>query len=150
MTGGHTGRCGCGNVEYTVTGPLRDIYHCHCERCRRFSGHHVATSAAPTADITIVDNERSLRWYSPHPDVAYGFCSMCGSSLFWRDFSKRSPETSIMAGTLDDTEGLIVAAAWWTHDASSYHQLQPGIPDGETAQLARDAGSCEGRAGHLP
>lgn len=132
MTDDHTGRCGCGNVGYTVTGPLRDIYHCHCERCRRFSGHHVASTAAPTADIAVDDPEGSLRWYSPHPDVAYGFCSTCGSSMFWRDLTKVISETSIMAGTLDDTDGLTVAAAWWSHDARSYHRLQPGLADGET------------------
>jgi hypothetical protein len=54
-----SGRCECGGVSYTVVGPLRSVWNCHCHRCRRFTGHHMAaTAAAPdrvrfTSDTTL-------------------------------------------------------------------------------------------------
>ena len=46
-----TGGCLCGGVRYAVTGPLRDIIACHCEQCRRSSGHFVAATACRREQI---------------------------------------------------------------------------------------------------
>ena len=35
----------CGGVRDSVEGP-RDVYNCHCGRSRRFTGHHMAETAA--------------------------------------------------------------------------------------------------------
>lgn len=40
-----TGGCMCGAVRYAVHGPLRNVITCHCEQCRRSSGHFVAATA---------------------------------------------------------------------------------------------------------
>src|ERR1700735_4617008 len=41
-----TGGCMCGAVRYRVDGPLRSIVVCHCEQCRRMTGHVLAATAA--------------------------------------------------------------------------------------------------------
>ena len=38
----------CGAVTYAVEGELRPVTNCHCYRCRRFTGHYLAASAALT------------------------------------------------------------------------------------------------------
>jgi hypothetical protein len=114
------GRCLCGGISFVITGPARDVINCHCERCRRFTGHFMAGSATTIDAITITGSE-SLRWYEPSPGVGYGFCGTCGSSLFWRTDTK--PEhLSICAGTLDPPTGLRTTQAWWTDHASDYHE----------------------------
>ena len=52
-----TGGCLCGGVRYTVTGPLRDIVACHCEQCRRSSGHFVAATACRQKYFTLDKQE---------------------------------------------------------------------------------------------
>ena len=42
-----TGRCECGGVRYRIDGDVRDVVNCHCGRCRRFTGHHMAATSAP-------------------------------------------------------------------------------------------------------
>lgn len=117
-TGRHEGRCLCGAVGYTVSGPLRDVVDCHCERCRRFTGHHLAASGAPVNAVHVDDADGRLSWYGV-PGAEYGFCRTCGSSLFWR--AESSPEhLSICAGTLDPPTGLRTTEAWWTSQASDY------------------------------
>lgn len=119
------GRCLCGGIRYAVQGELRDVINCHCERCRRFTGHHMAATSAARADLTVDDPESLLRWYSPVPEAGYAFCGRCGSSLFWR--SSADPDRwSICAGTLDPPTGLTTTQAWWTSQASDYHQ-RPGL-----------------------
>ena len=121
-----SGRCLCGAVTYRVTGPLRYVTDCHCERCRRFTGHHMAASAASVADLHIDDPSGRLTWHDV-PGAAYGFCGTCGSSLFWRADSDTA-QMSICAGTLDTPTGLTTVEAWWTSQASDYF-TRPDVPE---------------------
>jgi hypothetical protein len=121
------GRCLCGGISFEVLGALRDVVDCHCHRCRRFTGHHMAATAVDSAGLRIHDGEVLLRWFSPAAEVEYGFCGRCGSSLFWR--ATAAPErTSICAGTLDPPTGLTTACAWWVSEASDYHP-RPDLPE---------------------
>jgi hypothetical protein len=115
-----TGRCLCGGVVFTVDGPLRDVTNCHCHRCRRFTGHHMAASDADVVDLQITDPEQLLTWFYPVPEAGYGFCGRCGSSLFWR--SEDAKRMTICAGVLDPPTGLRTVAAWWISEASDYHE----------------------------
>ena len=125
-----TRRCLCGGNTYRTPGPLRDVLDCHCHRCRRFTGHHMAATAAATSDLDVDDRESLLRWYHPVPDAGYAFCGRCGSSLFWR--ATATPErTAICAGTLDPPTGLTTVRAWWISEASDYHP-RPDVPEFDT------------------
>lgn len=118
------GRCVCGGVSYRVDGPLRDVINCHCDRCRRHTGHFMAATAADVADVSI--QGETLRWYTVGSEVQYGFCGNCGSTMFWRAADK--PESlSIAAGTLDHPTGLTTTAALFTEDAADYHELDETI-----------------------
>jgi hypothetical protein len=119
------GHCMCGGVRYSVEGELRDVFNCHCERCRRITGHYMAATAAHPDAVT-VESSSTLRWYVPDGGVEYGFCSACGSSLFWR--AAAHPEKlSICAGTLDQPTGLRTTDAWYAADHADYHQPQTGL-----------------------
>lgn len=121
-----TGGCLCRAVTYSVAGELRAVANCHCERCRRFTGHHMAATAAAVADLRIDDPGRLLSWFTVE-GAAYGFCRACGSSLFWRADS--SPAVmSICAGTLEPPTGLGTVEAWWTSQASDYF-IRPDLPE---------------------
>ena len=125
-----SGRCLCGAVSFVVTGPLDDVLDCHCARCRRFTGHYMAAARARVDDVETTDPAGLLRWYAPVPEAEYGFCSRCGSSLFWR--STGAPErVSICAGTLEPPTGLRTVEAWWTSEASDYHD-RPELPERAT------------------
>jgi hypothetical protein len=124
------GRCLCGGVRYAVHGDLRDVIDCHCERCRRFTGHYLAATSATLEDLDVDDSESLLRWFFPVPEAGYAFCSRCGSSLFWQSTADPT-RRSICAGTLDPPTGLRTTQAWWTSQASDYH-VRPDLPENET------------------
>jgi hypothetical protein len=119
------GRCECGGVRYEVTGPLRDVYNCHCGRCRRITGHHMAATATRPDAVHLLDRT-TLRWYAPDDSCAYGFCGTCGSTLFWR--ARSDPDKwCIAAGTLDQPTGLRTTKAWWVAEAADYHDRPGGV-----------------------
>lgn len=120
-----TGACMCGSVRYQVNGPLRPVIACHCEQCRRFSGHFVAATATRKAYFQLL-NANGLKWYSYKPGLRQGFCQECGSSLFFED--ENSDRISIAAGTLDKHQGLKLAAHIFAAEAGDYYTIDASVP----------------------
>lgn len=120
-----TGRCDCGGVRYRIDGPVRNIVECHCEPCRRISGHHLAATAVANGHLHL-EAEETLTWYQRTPTVRYGFCSVCSSTLFWRADDKVE-RTSVSAGTLDGPTGLTATMAICASEAGDYYRIDPDL-----------------------
>ncbi|MCY3675111.1 MAG: GFA family protein [Paracoccaceae bacterium] len=120
-----TGGCLCGGVRYRITGPSRPIIYCHCSQCRRTSGHFVAATAVKTEELIFETNE-GLAWFDSSEFASRGFCTRCGSSLFWK--SKNRETISIMAGTLDQSYGLKAADHIYVSDKADYYELTDDLP----------------------
>ena len=120
-----TGGCLCGGVRYRVAGPLRPIIYCHCGQCRRTSGHFVAATAAAADALEIVADE-SLAWFASSEHASRGFCRRCGSSLFWRPDD--GSHISIMAGTLDNSDGLEPVEHIYVGAKGEYYELTDDLP----------------------
>lgn len=121
-----TGGCACEGVRYRIdNAELRSVSNCHCEPCRRITGHFMAATAAPAESVSFVQ-DATLSWYDSTPTVQYGFCRTCGSTLFWRAADKPG-HLSIAAGTLDPPTGLRTNLALFGDAASDYHRLDPDV-----------------------
>ena len=119
-----SGSCLCGGVEFEVTGALRDVVACHCTQCRKTSGHHVAATACDDDDLKF-NKLDTLAWYRSSETAERGFCSRCGSSLFWR--SSGSNSTSIMSGTLDGKTGLRLSGHIHCATKGDYYEITDGL-----------------------
>ena len=128
VAAGASGGCLCGAVRYRVRGPLRPVINCHCEQCRRSSGHHVAATACRRQHLELIE-PHDLRWYTSSETARRGFCGTCGSSVFWDSHEpERQQHVSIMAGTLDQPTGLETAANIYTDFAGDYYHLDDDVP----------------------
>jgi hypothetical protein len=80
-----SGKCLCGAVAFSMEFPSNWVAHCHCTMCQRAHGAAFVTwvSAADTR-VSIQDSAGCLRWHASSPEAQRGFCSRCGSSLFFR------------------------------------------------------------------
>ena len=123
-----TGRCVCGQVSFQSEGPWRDIISCHCEECRRTTGHFWAATAVPTDKLEIT-NDEGLKWFRASDFATRGFCTGCGASVFFRMDDK--DYTAIGAGCVDDTSGLKFVEEVFTHEKGDYYPLSAGIPHSE-------------------
>jgi hypothetical protein len=115
----------CGAVRYEIRGPIRDVIACHCEQCRRVSGHYVAATAANPKDLVITKDDR-LAWYEGTKYIRRGFCQNCGSTLFF-DHGDDYP-TGVAAGSLDSSENVKLAAHIWTEEAGHYYDIADEAP----------------------
>lgn len=128
------GGCLCGAVRMRIDGPLRPVVACHCEQCRKTSGHYVAATSALLEHVT-VEEDGALRWYRSSPKARRGFCSICGSSLFWQvDGADR---VSIHAGALEAPTGLAISGHIFCAARGDYYDIDPGVPrfDGDGPEV---------------
>jgi len=122
---GHAGGCLCGGVRYVINGPLRGVIACHCGQCRRTSGHYAAFTNAPSESLELTSSS-SLTWYRSSAAAERGFCSVCGSNLFWRQVG--SDTTSVTAGTLDTPTGIEMEQHIFVADKADYYTLNDDLP----------------------
>lgn len=120
-----TGACLCGGVTFEIDGPMSGVLYCHCEQCRKTSGHYCAAASCERAHLSITVDD-GLRWYQSSPDAKRGFCDRCGSSLFWSH--QDSASISVMSGSLDLPTGLKADAHIFVADASDYYTIDDGLP----------------------
>ena len=79
------GSCLCGAVGFTAQLPSKWVAHCHCTRCQRAHGAAFVTwSGFPSAAVVIDDPQSALRWHTADTGAQRGFCSDCGSPMFFR------------------------------------------------------------------
>lgn len=113
-------KCACGGVRAILKGPLSEPVACHCETCRRQSGHFAVVSIIPDEHITI-KGEKLLTWYSAKPEAKRGFCSVCGSLMFWK--KQDSKNTAVFMGCIDPPTGLSLKRHIFTEEKSDYYQI---------------------------
>lgn len=119
------GRCECGAVAFEVEHVRETVTVCHCSQCRRTSGHLWASTHAPFDSVTFMRDE-GLQWYRSSESAKRGFCSRCGSSLFYR--MNDEDGIGIAAGCLNDTSGLRIGKHIFTDDKGDYYQLPDDAP----------------------
>lgn len=91
------GSCLCGAVNFRAHNIKLDVAACHCNMCRKWSGGpFMAVDCG--ADVDFEDVE-TLSVYNSSDWAERGFCSTCGSHLFYR--LKESGQHFIPAGLLD-------------------------------------------------
>lgn len=118
------GHCLCGNITYTVTGSAQKASVCHCSQCRRQSGHLWASAQVMEEDISI-DGD-SLAWYRATSHAQRGFCSACGSFLFWQLDGEGAISFSL--GSLDKPTGITLEKHILVADKGDYYTITDNLP----------------------
>ena len=95
------GGCLCGAVRYEANVSTSENWFCHCRMCQKATGTVVSTSAIiPKSRLQIIKG--NPKFYKSSKNVERGFCSNCGSPLFFRPTNE--DWMSILSGSLDDPE----------------------------------------------
>ena len=119
----YSGGCLCGKVRYEVHGPLTAPHACHCGQCRRQSGHFTVGSSAKRGDFKLLQQE-TLAWFRSSDFAKRGFCSACGSALFWDDGSEH---ISLNVGSLDQPTGLKMTSHIFVEDKADYYEINDDL-----------------------
>jgi hypothetical protein len=122
----HNAACLCGAITIRVTGPLGRVDACHCNQCRKQSGHYwVSTDLA--RDAVEITGEEHLNWFQSSAKVRRGFCRTCGSFLLW-DAPGRS-RLAIAMGAFAAPTGAQIGKHIFTVDKGDYYVIADGVPE---------------------
>ena len=125
-----TGRCLCGGVAFSFPrNDLKPADACHCGQCRRWSGYLWGSVSAPL-DALSFDDDATLKWFQSSKIARRGFCSACGSSLFWHanGLEDHKHRIAVSLGALDGPTGLKVQKHIFVADGGDYYEIADGLP----------------------
>ncbi|MGO3913910.1 GFA family protein [Enterococcus viikkiensis] len=78
-----TAKCLCGKVSIEVEAFHSEVGACHCSMCRRWGSGPLLTVAAGSGENVTINGEDFVSRYRSSEWAERGFCSSCGSNLFY-------------------------------------------------------------------
>jgi len=85
------GHCLCRAIRFEVSPPSLFCAHCHCRYCRQAHGAAFVTWVGVLEhQLHMLQGEELITWYASSRQSRRGFCSSCGTTLFYR--STLSPD----------------------------------------------------------
>lgn len=122
-----TGGCQCGAVRYRATAMLDNSHLCHCRMCQKAVGNlFAALVAAPKDALSWTRGKPSVFASSEH--VERGFCSACGTPLFYNDVTGNRVNLTI--GSLDDPSAFPPRGSTGTEGMVPWFKTLTEIEDG--------------------
>lgn len=117
--GSITGHCLCGSVTVTMTPTKPHLEACHCEMCRRWCGSaYVAVQGDDQVSFT---GEQHIARFASSDWAERGFCSKCGSNLFYH--FKPTGSYSFLAGLFDDVGQLTLGEEIFVDEQPDYYSF---------------------------
>ena len=123
-----SGSCQCGSVKFTLAQALTEATACHCVQCRKQSGHYFASANLPKAAVSIAGGDL-ITWFQSSERVRRGFCSKCGSWLFWEPIFR--DWTSVALGAIDGPTGVQLERHIFVASKGDYYLIADGLPQNE-------------------
>ena len=97
------GVCLCGAIQITAKDTEKSVGACHCKMCRRWGGGPFMEIDCGT-EVSI-NGEENVSVFDSSAWAERGFCSKCGTHLFYR--LKESGQHMIPVGLFEDDEDLV-------------------------------------------
>ena len=97
-----TGSCLCGAVHVTATHAKKRVGACHCSMCRTWGGGPLL--AVDCGAEVEIEGEEHVSVFSSSEWAERGFCSICGTHLFYR--LKQNGQLIMSAGLFTDQTGF--------------------------------------------
>jgi hypothetical protein len=124
-----TGRCYCGDIQYSASGDPAIKLQCHCRECQYISGGN--------ANVTIGMPDDGFKYTKGSPKqfqrsdlengVVRDFCGNCGTGLL--SMAAALPGVRLIrAGTMDDPSMFTPDMAIFTVDQQSFQHIPDGMP----------------------
>ena len=126
-----TGRCLCGAVRITAQNARDRVGACHCSMCRTWGGGPLMAVGCGT-DVEI-EGEEHVAVFSSSEWAERGFCSRCGTNLFYR--LKQNQEFYIAAGIFTDATGLVFDHQVFIDEKPDYYDFANDTKDMTGAEV---------------
>ncbi len=102
MSDPKTGSCFCNSVKYVITGDIKSVVNCHCNKCKKLTG-------SAFAEIAIIDGQNLeisaghelISRYAITEGSTKHFCGCCGTPIY-NEHVKYPGLYMLQVGSLDE------------------------------------------------
>jgi len=123
------GSCLCKGVRYEVAGSFGAAAHCHCSRCRKWSGTaFLSYVAVAKQDFRWLEGEDLLGRYPSSERVFRVFCTRCGSSLASWPSDPAGESVWLMMGALDEDPSTRPSLHIWVGSKAPWFEITDDVP----------------------
>ena len=131
------GHCLCGAIQLTAADAGNDVGACHCGMCRRWGG-------GPYMEINCgsdvrIDGEENLSVFDSSKWAERGFCSNCGTHLFYR--IKETGQHMMPVGLFDSDDELVFRSQVFIDEKPSFYRFANETEDLTGAEIFAKYGS---------
>lgn len=114
-----TGKCLCGSVSVSATTKHQESDACHCSMCQKWGGSaFIGVELNDDAKWTGTEN---ISVFSSSEWAERGFCSQCGTHLFYR--LKGGGLLTVPLGLLDNHDGLELKKQIFIEEKSPHYSF---------------------------
>ena len=125
------GSCLCGAVRITANQAQDRVGACHCSMCRTWGGGPLMAVDCGT-DVE-VDGKEHVAVFNSSEWAERGFCSKCGTHLFYR--LKKSRQFFMAAGFFTDQSGLVFDHQVFIDEKPDYYEFANETKDMTGAEV---------------
>ncbi len=118
------GSCLCKAVSLETTPVDNSVGACHCDMCRRWSGGPLLVMDCGVGNINFT-GEQNIKIYESSDWAERGFCSACGTHLFYR--LKKQNQYMVPVGLFEDK--LVSQLSDLKFDHQIFIEEKPGYYD---------------------
>lgn len=137
----YTGRCFCGDVEFTLSGEPEVMAYCHCDSCRQWSAGPVSAFTLWKPDtVKITQGLDNIAGFDKNPrsddkTVVSNrvWCKTCGGHVY-----TDHPTMGLIDVPSVVIEGLTFKPGFHVHYQESVHHMKDGLP--KFKDLPKEAG----------
>ncbi|MFA3792701.1 GFA family protein [Aliiglaciecola sp. SL4] len=112
-----TASCLCKAVTITAREINPKFTVCHCDSCRGWGGGPFF--AVQCGQNVSIDGEDKVKMYASSPWASRGFCSECGTHLFFK--FKQSGDYNMPIGIFEKLDGLVMDMQYFSDQRPDYY-----------------------------
>lgn len=120
-----TGSCLCGAVAFSIPADRPAPEACHCDMCRKTTGHFFVSMEVDKKDVTFTGTD-PVTWYTSSEKVRRGFCGKCGSTLFFEPLFL--DWTAVAMGAINEPITEQISRHIFVADKGQYYVINDGAP----------------------
>lgn len=115
-------------MTFEVDGELPAPDGCHCVQCRKWTGHFLVSTDVPRRALTI-EGADAVAWYESSKKVRRGFCSTCGSSLFFDPLDQAKHDwIGVSMGAFEPPTGTRLGVHVFVSEKGDHYDIADGVP----------------------
>lgn len=126
-----SGSCLCGATRIAVKNVSKNVGACHCSACRKWGGGPLMAVDCGT-DVSF-EGEENISVYNSSEWAERGFCSKCGSHLFYR--LKENKQYIMAVGLFDDDEMFVFDHQVFIDEKPSFYSFANETDDMTGAEV---------------